>query len=97
MLQPGSKALPRMMARLAALAPPPGPKPPNKGRGHSFMDASSAPTKSGNGRLPHSEALGFYFGPPVLTQSDTRSAHRSNWPPLEVVVKIASSRFSAAT
>ena len=59
------------MARLAALAPPPGPKPPKKGRGHSFMDVPSAPTKSGNGRLTHPKALGFYFGPPVLTRINT--------------------------
>ena len=66
---------------LAALAPPPGPKPPNKGRGHSFMDVPPAPTKSGNGRLTHPKALGFYFGPPVLTRNDHNPAHRSNWPP----------------
>ena len=62
----------------------PGPKPPNKGWGRTFMDVPSTPTKSGDERLTHPEALGFYFGPPVLTQSDTRSAHRSNWPPWHV-------------
>eukprot|EP01043_Picozoa_sp_COSAG02_P015137 COSAG02_NODE_638_length_19141_cov_20.963449_1_plen_103_part_00 len=35
------------------------------------MDVPSAPTKSGNGRLTHPKALGFYFGLHVLTRINT--------------------------
>ena len=56
----------------------PGPKPPNKGWGRTFMDVHPAPTKSGNERLTHLEALGFYFGPHVLTRTDPNPAHGSN-------------------
>ena len=56
----------------------PGPKPPNKGWGRTFMDVPSTHAKSGNERLTHPEALGFYFGPHVLTRTDPNPAHRSN-------------------
>ena len=65
-------------SKCRALAPPPRPKPPNQGRGVTFMDVPSAPTKSGDGRLTRPKALGFYFALRILTRIDPNRAHRSN-------------------
>ena len=62
----------------ASASATPGQKTPNKGWGRTFMDVPSTPTKSGNEWLTHPKALGFYFGPHVLTRTDPNPAHRSN-------------------
>jgi len=67
-----------LVGRASSASATPGPKPPNKGWGRTFMDVPSAPTKSGNERLTHLKALGFYFGLHVLTRIDPNRAHRSN-------------------
>ena len=68
-----------LVGRASSASATPGPKPPNKGRGRTFMDVPSAPTKSGNERLTHLKALGFYFGLHVLTRIDPNPAHGSNY------------------